>query len=415
MASNKHWTAMAKRAQEEAVPPQAAAPEAAPAGGQMPPAPAAPQVAEAPVDPVALGLGEVQRVCELVVKRLKEIRDVGPEGAWLSQGYISQSQADLGRAVELLQSIEGMVDEAGDGKKEAGRNRLHGMVRYYRRRVAGLRQLMASLQTKRAAKKVTIDTTDLTAQAIEGLTSRLRETGGTLTFPTEDTIVVDSIDDEYLKNLQGLWPIKIVKRRQADLEDMMRKASRRVAMTMSEIVKEIKDDFGYFDEKALKQWLEENEARLDDQDKEMVKNYMTASRRAQTAWESNPDMLAKVRDLLDSEEGYGLEEIADILGIGLDEAKEMYAEIRGKTGARQAEKVSMECLECGAVFSKNITGDTYEVKCPKCGGYDTDLAKSGSALESEIRGAAKAGLGTKQIASMLGVAEEIVAETVKQK
>src|SRR3990172_2321554 len=256
MASNKHWTAMAKRAQEEAVPPQAAAPEAAPAGGQMPPAPAAPQVAEAPVDPVALGLGEVQRVCELVVKRLKEIRDVGPEGAWLSQGYISQSQADLGRAVELLQSIEGMVDEAGDGKKEAGRNRLQGMVRYYRRRVAGLRQLMASLQTKRAAKKVTIDTTDLTAQAIEGLTSRLRETGGTLTFPTEDTIVVDSIDDEYLKNLQGLWPIKIVKRRQADLEDMMRKASRRVAMTMSEIVKEIKDDFGYFDEKALKQWLE---------------------------------------------------------------------------------------------------------------------------------------------------------------
>jgi Zn finger protein HypA/HybF involved in hydrogenase expression len=30
------------------------------------------------------------------------------------------------------------------------------------------------------------------------------------------------------------------------------------------------------------------------------------------------------------------------------------------------------CLECGKRFKKRITG--FEVKCPKCGSYDTEIA-----------------------------------------
>jgi phage FluMu protein Com len=30
-------------------------------------------------------------------------------------------------------------------------------------------------------------------------------------------------------------------------------------------------------------------------------------------------------------------------------------------------------LECGKVFWKKIAAHTVEVKCPKCGGFDTDV------------------------------------------
>ena len=35
---------------------------------------------------------------------------------------------------------------------------------------------------------------------------------------------------------------------------------------------------------------------------------------------------------------------------------------------------AMECMECGHKFKKKIGKNTVEVKCPKCGGFDTDLA-----------------------------------------
>ena len=34
----------------------------------------------------------------------------------------------------------------------------------------------------------------------------------------------------------------------------------------------------------------------------------------------------------------------------------------------------MECMECGHKFKKKITKNTFEVKCPKCKGYDTEPA-----------------------------------------
>jgi hypothetical protein len=34
----------------------------------------------------------------------------------------------------------------------------------------------------------------------------------------------------------------------------------------------------------------------------------------------------------------------------------------------------MVCNECGAKFKKSIKPGTVEVKCPKCGGYDTEIA-----------------------------------------
>ncbi len=36
-------------------------------------------------------------------------------------------------------------------------------------------------------------------------------------------------------------------------------------------------------------------------------------------------------------------------------------------------KTEIECLECGHTFYKKIGLNTYEIKCPKCGSYDTDL------------------------------------------
>jgi len=36
------------------------------------------------------------------------------------------------------------------------------------------------------------------------------------------------------------------------------------------------------------------------------------------------------------------------------------------------EKVKMVCMECGHKFTKNLSKNTYEVRCPKCHGYDTE-------------------------------------------
>ncbi len=37
-------------------------------------------------------------------------------------------------------------------------------------------------------------------------------------------------------------------------------------------------------------------------------------------------------------------------------------------------KTPMVCIECGHHFSKKITFSTVDVRCPKCKGYDTDVA-----------------------------------------
>lgn len=38
------------------------------------------------------------------------------------------------------------------------------------------------------------------------------------------------------------------------------------------------------------------------------------------------------------------------------------------------QKTPMKCMECGKKFKKKIGKKTFEVKCPKCGGYDTEPA-----------------------------------------
>jgi DNA-directed RNA polymerase subunit RPC12/RpoP len=40
--------------------------------------------------------------------------------------------------------------------------------------------------------------------------------------------------------------------------------------------------------------------------------------------------------------------------------------------AKATDKVNMECIECGKKFKKKIGPRTMEVKCPKCGSYDTE-------------------------------------------
>lgn len=38
----------------------------------------------------------------------------------------------------------------------------------------------------------------------------------------------------------------------------------------------------------------------------------------------------------------------------------------------ESESTPMLCNECGKKFKKKLGRNTYEVKCPKCGGYDTE-------------------------------------------
>ena len=39
---------------------------------------------------------------------------------------------------------------------------------------------------------------------------------------------------------------------------------------------------------------------------------------------------------------------------------------------RKAFRFKVLCNECGKYFTKTITAGTLEIKCPKCGGYDTE-------------------------------------------
>jgi DNA-directed RNA polymerase subunit RPC12/RpoP len=40
--------------------------------------------------------------------------------------------------------------------------------------------------------------------------------------------------------------------------------------------------------------------------------------------------------------------------------------------AKESDVTEMKCMECGREFKKKISKGTYEVKCPKCGSYDTE-------------------------------------------
>lgn len=40
---------------------------------------------------------------------------------------------------------------------------------------------------------------------------------------------------------------------------------------------------------------------------------------------------------------------------------------------QKREATAMICLECGKRFKRRIGPRTFEVRCPKCHGYDTDL------------------------------------------
>jgi NAD-dependent SIR2 family protein deacetylase len=47
---------------------------------------------------------------------------------------------------------------------------------------------------------------------------------------------------------------------------------------------------------------------------------------------------------------------------------------RKEMSEAKGSSTQMECMECGHKFKKKIGKKTVEVKCPKCGGYDTDVA-----------------------------------------
>lgn len=39
----------------------------------------------------------------------------------------------------------------------------------------------------------------------------------------------------------------------------------------------------------------------------------------------------------------------------------------------EAVKAEIECNECGHKFKKKVTSKTTEVRCPKCGSYNTEI------------------------------------------
>ena len=39
-----------------------------------------------------------------------------------------------------------------------------------------------------------------------------------------------------------------------------------------------------------------------------------------------------------------------------------------------SDKAEMRCNECGKAFTRFIKSSTVDVRCPGCGGYDTEIA-----------------------------------------
>jgi len=54
-----------------------------------------------------------------------------------------------------------------------------------------------------------------------------------------------------------------------------------------------------------------------------------------------------------------------------------------KAGDSKVKDTAMECMECGKKFNKNITSSTAEVKCPACGGYDTEVTGDSKSKDAE--------------------------------
>lgn len=49
-------------------------------------------------------------------------------------------------------------------------------------------------------------------------------------------------------------------------------------------------------------------------------------------------------------------------------------EMREFEQAARDYKTPMQCNECGKEFKKRLNVQPFEVKCPKCGGYDTEIS-----------------------------------------
>jgi len=72
--------------------------------------------------------------------------------------------------------------------------------------------------------------------------------------------------------------------------------------------------------------------------------------------------------------------LADIFGEDNDRfARDKFLKAAGfkdkeMMRSEASQSTPMVCHECGKKFKKKLGKNTVEVKCPKCGGYDTDVA-----------------------------------------
>lgn len=68
--------------------------------------------------------------------------------------------------------------------------------------------------------------------------------------------------------------------------------------------------------------------------------------------------------------------IDENIGMGLKGSQLALAKMKQKspTAYKTGSSTQMQCMECGNKFKKKLSRKTFEVKCPKCKGYDTEPA-----------------------------------------
>jgi Zn finger protein HypA/HybF involved in hydrogenase expression len=146
--------------------------------------------------------------------------------------------------------------------------------------------------------------------------------------------------------------------------------------TAQEIIREKEDGM---DDDYIRH-VPRNEAEADAYDSEWWDKVHAAARdEIAEAWKVEAlDAMRKAVDgtmfKVGDESDFGMDEIV----LAFTPADFGFAEgtVRIMFGAEldEGESTPMTCNECGAKFKKKLTAKTYEVKCPKCGSYDTEPA-----------------------------------------
>jgi Zn finger protein HypA/HybF involved in hydrogenase expression len=103
------------------------------------------------------------------------------------------------------------------------------------------------------------------------------------------------------------------------------------------------------------------------------------------------DIIERLDSIIEATEKQLIGDIQKLINKGASASqvwnniKRMYSNINKKKFEKiynslinesKTQSTKMICRECGHKFRKKISKKTVEVKCPKCGGYDTEINES---------------------------------------